>query len=83
MGLHELGGNDEAEARSTLFGRSLEGLEEIFARLLGNAGAVVHHIDDDLAALAMGCDPNLAVGLVVDALDGLHGIADQIREGAE
>ena len=83
MRLHEFGGDDEAETRAALFGRALKRLEQIFARLLRNAGAVVRHIDDHLPALAMCGDADFAVRLVLDALDGLHRIADEVAQRPE
>src|SRR5262249_33382396 len=82
MGARERGGHREAEPGAAGAGRALERLEQMRARLLGNAGAGVRHLDLDHGALAPTGDADLvAAGVArVAALERLQCVAREIEQ---
>src|SRR5688572_13786751 len=81
MGLHELGGDGEAQARSALPRHALERLEEMRAGLLRHAGAGVGDLDDGDRAFSPRDEEDLA-GALAFALERLYGVAAEIAQDA-
>jgi hypothetical protein len=85
MGAHQFGRDREAQPGAAGARRALEGLEQMLARLGGEAGAGVGDVDDHHRAFAPAGDADLVARRVVGLarLQRLHGVAGEVDQHAQ